>query len=321
MPHPSRTAVILLNPAARRAARFDPPGALRLLHQWGVDARFLAPASSAEHIVAARDAARDGVDIVFVAGGDGALRLAAGELAGTGTALAPIPVGTANVWAREIGTPSRWDRAIEAHLQGQCVPMDLGRADGRPFMLMAGIGWDAAIASRVSLGLKRRIGPGAYVAQAARAIPRLRPVLVSIEVDGQTADYEAGLVVLGNTRLYGGVVEFTPGAVADDGMLDICIAGPRHRGEGTRLAANLAMHRLQESAGIHFSRASRMTILTPGIDVQLDGDPVGQTPVHIEVERQALLASLPAGPLPPALAGSSGGSPFLEPGNKTHPKG
>ena len=295
------TADVLLNPWARHADRFELHRALRLLEERSVDAILVAPSSPGAFREAARQAVSAGVDFVFVAGGDGAMRLAAAELLHSSTALAPIPVGTANILARETGLPLRWDEAMEAHLSGQRVRMDTGQANGATFLLMAGVGWDAAIASRVTRRLKAKLGAGAYLLQAARTITRLHPRQMQLEVDGRDLASDWGLLVVSNTRLYGGLVEFTPGASAVDGMLDLCAAGPRRIGQGTALATRLALGRLREQDGLHFDRGREVSIKTPGIPVQVDGDVIGETPMQFTVAPHSLVVSVPAGPLPALL--------------------
>ena len=113
-------------------------------------------------------AADQGLPIVFVCGGDGTLSEAASGLAGSETALAAIPAGTVNIWARETGTPRRALAAVQAILNGERRKMDLGKAGERHFLLMAGYGLDGEITRRVSMGTKRYVGATAYALTAAR---------------------------------------------------------------------------------------------------------------------------------------------------------
>ncbi len=298
-PHtPPRTALLLLNPVAHRAGEIDARAALLRLAQWGADAEAHIPASAAEFAEFARSAAHAGTEMLFVAGGDGSLRVAAGAIAGSRTALAPLPVGTANVFAKEVGIPTNWEHAIDLHMIGQRLRMDLGRAEGNPFLLMAGIGWDAEIASHVSLGLKHRVGAAAYMLEALKALPRLHSATVELTMDGEDYAGEWGLIVVGNTRLYGGLVEFTPDAVANDGLLDLCALGPHRVGQGAALGLKLVTGRLGEGDYVLRHGLRELDIHTPGLAVQVDGDVIGQTPMNICVEPGAVVVSVPPGPVP-----------------------
>lgn len=300
-------ATLLLNPFARRAGRFDATGALHYLRRRGLSARLAVPTSTEAMRRAAREAADNGDDLLFVVGGDGSLRLAAGELAGSATALAAVPAGTADVWCREVGIPRGFRAAIDAHLFGRVVTMDLGRAGDEPFLLMAGVGWDAEVARSVDPYTKRLLGPAAYVLYGFLVAPRLRLRSMRCVVEGPGGDAFDGdraraALVFSNTRLYGGVVELTPAARADDGLLDVWSLTP----VGALRAAWSGARRLlgrpcQVPPGL---RAERARLEEPGIPIQVDGDPVGETPVTIWVEPRALRVSVPQGPLPPIFGGA-----------------
>lgn len=304
----ARTATVLVNARARRASgRFDGEGAIRYLVRRGVTARLEIPTSPSGMTTAARDAALRGDEVVFVVGGDGALALAAGGLAGSLTALAAVPAGTANVFAREARIPAGFRRAIDAHLGGQVLPMDLGMAGEKPFLLMASVGWDAAIAAAVSLPLKRRVGTLAYLLQAARMLPAMRPRparWTSLARGAAAPAYTEGrlaVMLIGNTRLYGGVAEVAHRASATDGLLDLVALCPESLGDALRLAAKAVTHGLEGDRHAVLARVAEVTIETPGLPVQADGDVIGETPMRFWVRPAALRVSVPTGTVPAVL--------------------
>ena len=294
-------ATIVANPHARGMRRFDAQRALRQLEVRGFEPRLELPESPAGTAEAAARAAERGDAFVFVLGGDGTVRLAAGELAGSESALAVLPGGTANVWAKEAGIPRNLHRALDAHLDGQQVAMDLGRANGEPFLLMAGFGWDAQIAATVTPRLKRRLGVLAYVLHGLPMLHRLRTAEIAWEADHASAEEAIGLIVVSNTRLYGGILTFSLEASARDGQLNACIFAPRHAPEALRHALKVVARRHPGDAGVRELRTARFDVTTPGVPVQLDGDVVGETPITLIVEREALRMSVPAGALTPVL--------------------
>lgn len=296
-----KSATIVANPRARGMRRFDTEEALQRLAARGFDARIELPDSPEGTASAARAAAERGDAFVFVLGGDGTVRLAAGGLAGSESALAVLPGGTANVWAKEAGIPRNLLRALDAHLDGQRVGMDLGRANGEPFLLMAGIGWDAEIAATVTATLKRQLGVLAYVLHGIPMLPRLRTAEVAWSAGEESVTEQAGLIVVSNTRLYGGFLMFSLGARARDGQLDACVFTPRSAGEALRQALRVVVRRHSGADGVRELRTARFEVTTPGIPVQLDGDVVGETPVALSVEPKAIWMSVPAGPLTPVL--------------------
>jgi diacylglycerol kinase family enzyme len=124
--------------------------------------------------VLAREAAADGVDVVVVASGDGTLNEAANGLVGTETALAPVPAGSTNVFARAVGYGNRLERATERLLvaleHGSIRRVGLGAANGRHFLFHLGAGFDAAVVAR----METKAGVKRYAAHPAFAVATLR---------------------------------------------------------------------------------------------------------------------------------------------------
>lgn len=302
METPYTSATVLVNPAARGIQRADPDRLARYLRKQGLRTTLVVPDSPDAATAAAGEAAVRGDELLFVLGGDGSLRDAALGVAGSGTAVAAVPVGTVNIWAKEAGIPHGVRAAVDAHLGGQVQRIDLGRANGSCFLLMASVGWDAEVARRVNPGWKRKLGDVAYMLEAARTLPRLRPVRTRWRT---TTAHEDGvaLMVISNTRLYGGLVKFAPGALADDGLLDVVALCPTNAFETARLSARLALARVGDDVRTIVERAEEVHVETPALPVQLDGDYFGETPMTFRVDRGALLVSVPAGPLPAIIAG------------------
>ena len=297
------TVAVVLNPKAHNADQIDAGGIQRRLEQSGYVPEVVVPDSLEASLAAIQATVERNDERVFVAGGDGTLRIAAKILAGTQTALAPIPAGTANVLAKELGIQKGWNEAIDEHLTGQVREMDVGWAGDEPFLLMASIGWDADVAAHVNLAIKDRVGAAAY---ALSAVKRLRglsvPKSVRGSIDHREADGAFSLLVLGNTRNYGGIVEFTPDAIADDGVFDLCGVAPDSLWREVQFAGRLLFNRLKEGEWVRRRQASDVHIETPDVPVQVDGDVIGTTPMHFTIAHQALKVSIPPGDLPPIFS-------------------
>lgn len=292
-------AALVVNPQAHNAASLDVEAAGRQLEQAGVTVSVVVPDSIEASTAALRDAVQSGAEVVFMGGGDGTLRQAAKELVDTEVVLAPIPLGTANVLAKELGIPRDWREAIDVHLQGQTEEMDVGWAGDEPFLLMASIGWDAEVAANVNLAIKKRVGAAAYVLSAATRVRKiLAPAPIKGTIDHEEAVGEASILVIGNTRNYGGVVEFTPDALANDGVFDLCGVKPRNFLHGVRLLVGLARSNLSEGDLVSYNRGSHIVVDTPDMPVQVDGDVIGETPMTFTLAARALKISVPAGTLP-----------------------
>jgi len=122
----------------------------------------------------AEDAARRGIDVVVAFGGDGTLNEVATGVAGTDTALAVLPGGSTNVFARTLGMPNdaleSVDLLLDAMGRGSISPIGLGRCNGRYFTFHTGIGYDAAVVRRVEerAALKRYAGHPLFVLASLR---------------------------------------------------------------------------------------------------------------------------------------------------------
>jgi diacylglycerol kinase (ATP) len=170
----------------------------------------------------ARRLREQGVDLLFVWGGDGSVQRALDAVAGSGMQVAIMPAGTANLFATNLGIPKDLEEAVRVGLHGARRTIDLGKTNGEHFGVMAGAGLDAfMIRDAEEGGLKDRIGSLAYVFSGSRNLSR-EPVRMKIEVDGTTwFDDRAACVLVGNVGdVIGGISAF-PDASPDDGVLDI----------------------------------------------------------------------------------------------------
>ncbi len=233
----------------------------------------------------------------MAAGGDGTVNEVVQGLAGTSSCLGCLPTGTVNVWAREAGFSSDIRRAARQLVSGRVVRLDLGKIDGRYFLLMAGVGLDGEVTASLGSEVtkKRKLGILPYIVQAAKVFPTYSGSQIDIEIDGHEQRLDALMVLVSNTRLYGGVAHPTPEAAAYDGHLDVRI----FRG---RRPIDIAGHIIPFVFGLTSSRhrvvrATRVVIRADRpLKVQVDGDPSDQTPVEISVDHLALRAIL--GPNP-----------------------
>ena len=237
-------------------------------------------------------------DTIIVCGGDGTLNEVINGLDTTRISVGQIRGGTANVWAKEAGIPRDPLRALRTQFAASALPIDVGRAGDRRFLLMAGYGLDAAAVAAVRPRLKRRLGGLAYIVAGIQVGLRDRGFRVAIQFDDDPPiDIDAGLLIIGNTRLYGGLAQMTPNASAVDGLLE-CVAFLGHGPLATlRIAPSVLLRRHLHSDRVLYRRARRIQ-LTPASGHQLphaqvDGDAEPGRPNTLSVEPAALRMLIP----------------------------
>lgn len=187
----------------------------------------------------ARAALDAGVDLVIVAGGDGTVRSVAATLRGTGMPLGLVPIGTGNLFARNLEIPvndqadavvlafAGLDRAVDV------IAADVTRADGTEethvSLVMSGIGIDAAMISNTNPDLKKRVGWLAYVDAGLRALPASKPFRAVHRVDtGRHHRSKVSSILVANLGYLPGNIELIPDAEIDDGRLDVVVLAPRN---------------------------------------------------------------------------------------------
>jgi diacylglycerol kinase (ATP) len=286
---------LIYNPIAGALQR-DPNQVSRLvaaLGEHGIIMTLLPTAYAGHATLLARQAVTDGASIVIVCGGDGTINEVAQSLVGTETALAVWPSGTANVLAKELRLP-RNAKALATLIANNSIrTISAGRATKpgtewqRYFLLMAGIGLDAAVVESVDLELKKVAGKGAYWAAGLNFLARMPLTPFSLNFNGR--QHESTFAVISNAACYASVFSLAPGACIDDDKFNVCVFNTR-----SRLAylsyAFLSMtgsHKFgpgviyQETGEAHANSNDQAP-------VQLDGDVVGKLPMNFEIVPQAL---------------------------------
>ncbi len=294
----ARSAAVVINAGSRRGAA---------AHELVLDKMQKAgvPISSMHHVLSGAELAAtldrvvaEGHDLVVVGGGDGTVSYAAGRVAGTDVVLGVLPLGTANDLARTLEIPNNLAEACAAIADGKVVDIDLGRANGQPFLNVASVGLSVGVTEALSPRLKRYIGPLAYGIATLRAYARHKPFRARLEFpegDHEPIELENLLqVAVGNGRHYGGGNMVSPTAGIDDHTLDIYAipAGP--------LWDHVSIARLlRDGSFVKHERVYHLTsrhvrlVTEPPLSVNLDGEIAAVTPTDFTIQRNAVHVVVP----------------------------
>lgn len=286
-----REAVLISNPNAGRGGKQREREVARFcesLKRCGVEVEVLNTSGPNDAARLAKRAAEEGARVVIVSGGDGTINEALQGLIGTGARLGIWARGTANVLARELRLPFDAESAANVIARGRSKQVHVGCAtveetgERRYFLLMAGVGLDASVVSRVRPRLKRKIGEAAFWYSGLGHLARWRPIPFNVEVDGQTL--RATFAAIGKAAHYGGGLSVTPRARLEEAEFELCVVNSKSRLHFLHLLSQ-AMRRegvTKEIGGVRFIRTARARV-TGDAPVQIDGELTGQLPMTFEI--------------------------------------
>jgi len=291
-------AIIIANPVSGSFSHYYAhklDETLTFLRQrgWKVDLHVTKAAGEARQL--AHEAVARHANLVIAAGGDGTINEIIQELAGSETALAVLPYGTINVWAREIGIPLDIADAREVLLNGQMRNIDLGRCNDCYFLLMAGIGIDGEVTQAVEKKPIKRLGVLGYLLIATwlgLGYPSFRARLRFN--NKRPLKLRALQIIVGNTQLYAGAVKFTWEAKCDDGLLDVCVVRRRSMLGRIVMALDFILRREKRNQWIRYYTVTSLEISTrQPVAIQVDGEPAGSTPARFTIAPGALKVLVP----------------------------
>lgn len=239
------------------------------------------PGTRGTHDLVDRAAARG--DVIVLVGGDGTLSSVAGRVAARGGTLGIVPAGRGNDFARMLGLPSSPAAAAEVLLSGSPKTVDLLQVTipgGEPRIIAGSAysGLDARAGEIVEtvrwLPVKLQ-----YPYSALHAMATYRAARFRVVVDGDGAEYVGASVVVANSAYYGKGMKIAPGAVVDDGMLDVVIIEAESRRKLMRSLPKVYQGAHVNMPGVHVRRGRRVEVTaSPQVSMGGDGEPVGRLP-------------------------------------------
>jgi YegS/Rv2252/BmrU family lipid kinase len=220
----------------------------------------------------ARRAAAKGIDVLFVWGGDGTVQRCVDAVAGTDTAVAILPAGTANLLAENLKVPHDLAEAVKIGFHGDRRRLDTGSVNGERFMVMAGAGFDARMIADADRGEKDRLGRAAYIATGIRNLSARR-VRATVTVDGKRFfTGKVSCVLTANVGKILGGIEAFPQAQPDDGRLELGVVTARNPVQWARTFGKLAIGQAERSPFAEVTQGTKFKIrFDQKVRFELDG--------------------------------------------------
>lgn len=263
------------------------PDILQRLDQGGIETTCHATIGEGDATLAAADAADRDYDMIIAAGGDGTLYEVINGLANKPNRppLGILPVGTTNDFARATGIPKHWEYACDLIINQYTRPIDVGVANERYFINIAGGGSLTELTYDVPSKLKTMVGQLAYYMKGLEKMTRLRPTELKFVADGVGEFHDEFMMFLiCNSNSVGGFERLAPESKLDDGLLDVLLISKMNLAEFIRLVTlALRGEHLSDPHVIHF-RTNSLRVTTPDyVQLNLDGEYGGVLPGNFSV--------------------------------------
>lgn len=246
----------------------------------------------------AKIAVAQGFKTIVAGGGDGTVNEVLRGIAGSQVRLGVLPLGTMNVFARELALPLNWEAAWERILRGDSRWVDVGWANGAPIAQLAGVGFDAEVVESVSARCKLYAGPLAYLGAAWRRLRRPLPRLTveAAEIGTRSAVW----VLVGLGRYYGGPFPVFSRGSNIDGLLDVIVVESFDARKILGILARLSWAGHTRLPGITYFQTSKLVVrshaLSPSLmeepALEVDGEWRGRGPVEFGVTPRSLCVAV-----------------------------
>jgi len=291
-----RHILIIVNPAAgrarsseRRLGRF-----VAALERQGCTVVLRRAGPSPGQVERLAGQAEPGFDAIVAAGGDGTISAVVNGLGGRAVPFGVLPLGSANVLAREIRLPHAPEALASLVVTGPASPIWPGRVGNRAFVMMASAGFDSEIVAALSPELKRRVGRLAFAWGFLVRLWHCPACELTVRADG--VEYRAAAVVAAKGRHYAGPFVVAPGADLAEPVLELVLLDRRGRWAMLRYATALFLGRVPRLGDIAIVRARQASVAgNRALPVQADGEIVGELPITLAVADRPLLLIRPAG--------------------------
>ncbi|SDI27314.1 diacylglycerol/lipid kinase family protein [Natribacillus halophilus] len=234
--------------------------------------------------------------VIIVIGGDGTIHEVINGLIGAKTPVGIIPAGSGNDFAKALDIPTNAREALDRILHGKQQAVDIGRINGKCCVTVIGVGFDGKVAQTVNASKSKRwlnvirFGKLSYVISVFKVLLSYKPVDITITVDGHKEDItNVWLIAVANFPYYAGGMAICPNAKGNDGFLELCVVHGMSRLQFVRAFPGVFKGKHVSHPAVKMLTGKQIEISSStAMIVHGDGEIIGQTPIKIDVEKEAL---------------------------------
>ena len=284
----NRSAVLIFNPVAGQSNPDQDLAQIKEILEPHLDLEILFTTKEVDADELAKQAISRDIDIVIASGGDGTVSAVAAALVNSNIPLGIISRGTANAFAGALGIPNNIPGACETILGDVKRVIDAAYCNGKPMVLLAGIGFEAETVEKADRESKNRFGILAYILAGVQQLRELERFEAEIETDDKIIRVTAASITVANVAPATSILAQGPaGLVADDGLLDVTLVAPMNIAGAIAASYHLFQTALSGNAtqrnDIGYLRTKKVKVTTePPQKVVLDGEIIGTTPIEVE---------------------------------------
>jgi YegS/Rv2252/BmrU family lipid kinase len=294
---PIKKILVIINPISGYSRSRELPMKLkRRLESEGFEVGFHLTRWSGDGGEFARENGKS-FDCVVISGGDGTVREVVSGLAESGVPVTIYPSGTENLFAKEMGLSADCDQLVQTLKWGRRIVMDMGKVNGRLYLLLSGIGFDAQVLIHLNKFRTGNITHLTYFWPIWRTLWEYRLPAMTVEADGDVIlNNERGLVFVSNISRYAVGLRICDLARYDDGLLDVCIYRCDSRLELVGHSWRTIFRKHRANPRVIYRQARNIKVSSEKtVPIETDGDSAGVLPAEYEVVPRAIEVILPPG--------------------------
>lgn len=242
-----------------------------------------------EGVCLAREGVAAGFDALVAVGGDGTVNEVVRGIIESGgkgkTTLGIIPCGTGNDLVRTLNIPLEIEESVQVLKNGHIEHLDLGRVNGKYYMNVVGIGFDATVADEINMNVRRLKGTMAYLYAVLKTLFTYKSPKMTVQIDDTVLEGQYFLVAIANGKYYGGGMQIAPNAWPADGVFDICVVENVKRMEVVKMLPKIFKGEHLGHPAVKVYRGRKVMVESmERVLVQADGELMGTLPMGFELE-------------------------------------